>query len=236
MNPQLHISKDPVAVALEFAEMLVALAGQKEKLHVALAGGSTPQLLFDKLASDFIGRIDWRQIQFYWGDERCVPPGHAESNYRMTKKHLFDHINIPADNIHRIRGEKDPLQEAVRYGEVVNSTLPSKNGLPCFDLIMLGLGTDGHTASIFPHEMTLLEQKETCAVATHPDSGQKRVSLTGPVINNADQVAFLVTGSSKQVKVMEIIRKTGNWKGYPASYISPTHGELHWFMDRAAAG
>lgn len=236
MNPQLHISKDPVAVALEFADMLVTLARQKEKVNVALSGGSTPRLLFDKLASGFKDRIDWHKIHFYWGDERCVLPNHAESNFGMTKKHLFDHIHIPAENIHRILGEKDPLHEAARYGEVLNTNLPSKNGLPCFDLIMLGLGTDGHTASIFPHEIELLDHKEICAVATHPESGQKRVSLTGPVINNAAHIAFLVTGSSKQEKVTEITQKTGNWESYPASYISPSHGELHWFMDRAAAG
>ena len=235
MNPKLHVSKDPGAVAQDFAEKLMALMRPKVKLHVALSGGSTPQLLFDKLASDFKDSIDWQYIHFYWGDERCVPPGHAESNYGMTKKHLFDHINIPADNIHRIHGEKDPVQEAMRYGQEINANVPSNFGLPCFDLIMLGLGTDGHTASIFPHEMQLLEQKETCAVATHPESGQKRVSLTGPVINNAAYVAFLVTGSSKQEKVKEIFRKTGSWKSYPASYIAPTHGELHWFMDVAAA-
>ena len=143
---------------------------------------------------------------------------------------------MPEANVHRVLGENDPVQEAQRYGKEIEDGLPSANGLPQFDLIILGMGADGHTASIFPHEMELLDSKEVCAVATHPESGQKRVSLTGQVINNARVVTFLVTGASKAEKVVEIFNQSGDWKSYPASYIKPDSGELTWYLDKAANG
>ncbi len=232
----MHITPDPKSVAHHFANYLFALSQKSGALHVALSGGSTPQLLFDVLAADFKNKIDWTKLHFYWGDERCVPPGDPDSNFGMTKNHLFDHVAVPEKNIHRILGENEPLPEAGRYGREIEKNLPQANNLPCFDLIILGLGTDGHTASIFPHQMELLQQKEICAVATHPDSGQKRVSLTGPVINNAREVAFLVTGAGKKEKIGEIMHQKGNWRSYPAAFVQPTDGKLHWFMDEAAAG
>lgn len=233
---ELHISKDPLAAARSFAEFLWHLSEKTEKLTIALSGGSTPQLLFDLLASEYKNKLDWNKLHFYWGDERCVPPTNKESNFGMTMNHLFDHVPVPAGNIHRILGENAPDKEAKRHSEEIAANLPEVNRLPQFDLVMLGLGTDGHTASIFPHQMELLTAKEICVVATHPESGQKRVSLSGPVINNARFVVFLVTGESKREKVAEIHNKKGNWKAYPASFISPQAGELHWFMDEAAAG
>lgn len=233
---ELHISKDPLAVAHNFADFLSQLSQKSEKLTIALSGGSTPQLLFDVLASEYKHKLDWNKLHFYWGDERCVPPADKDSNFGMTKHHLFDHVPVPAGNIHRILGENTPDEEAIRHGEEIAANLPEVNRLPQFDLIMLGLGTDGHTASIFPHQMELLTAEEVCVVATHPESGQKRVSLSGPVINNARFVVFLVTGESKREKVAEILDKKGNWKTYPASFISPKGGELHWFMDEAAVG
>lgn len=236
MKPHLHIAATPEAVALEFANFLQEKASEKQQLHIALSGGSTPQLLFDLLAKDFRHSIDWERIHFYWGDERCVPPTHDDSNYKMTKEHLFDRVPVPADHIHRIEGERPPAEEAERYGAVVSKNVPQANQLPRFDMIILGLGTDGHTASIFPHQMELLTAPNVCAVATHPDSGQKRVTLTGPVINNAQQVAFLVTGSPKRDKVKAILHHTGGWEKYPGSFINNTPGELHWFLDEAAGG
>ena len=233
---ELHVSKDPLSVAHNFADFLWQLSQKTEKLTIALSGGSTPQLLFDVLASEYNDKLDWNKLHFYWGDERCVPPTDKESNFGMTKNHLFDHVPVPVGNIYRIIGENAPDQEAIRHSEEIASNLPEVNRLPQFDLVMLGLGTDGHTASIFPHQMELLTAEEICVVATHPESGQKRVSLSGQVINNARLVVFLVTGESKRDKIAEIHNKKGNWKTYPASFISPKDGELHWFMDEAAAG
>jgi 6-phosphogluconolactonase len=235
MNPILHISKDPSAVANEFAEFLTHEVKEADKLNIALSGGSTPQLLFDILASEYKSQIEWSKVHFYWGDERCVPPADPESNFGMTKRHLFSHLDVPEENIHRILGENDPAEEAVRYSKELERTLHSSEGLPCFDIVMLGMGTDGHTASIFPHQMGLLESPETCVVATNPESGQKRVSISGRIINNAKKVIFLMTGTSKAQKIQEILTKQGNWLRYPASYIQPKSRELHWFLDESAS-
>jgi len=232
---ELHISKNPEAVARDFAAFLVDLSKGSDKLNIALSGGSTPQLLFDILAADYKKAIDWSKMHFYWGDERCVPPTDKDSNYVMTKAHLFDKIGIQEANIHRIHGENDPKQEAQRHSHEIKKNVTHSDGLPRFDLVMLGLGTDGHTASIFPHEMELLKTTDTCVVATHPESGQKRISLSGPVINNAKAIAFLVTGASKHEKVREILKHRGKYRTYPASHIKPGNGVLYWFLDEAAS-
>ena len=235
MRPQLEILKDPDEVAKVFAAYLVQLIANGTQCNLALSGGSTPKILFDHLASEYGGSIDWPKVQLYWGDERCVPPEHEESNYRMTVEHLISRIEIPSGNIHRVRGEDDPETEAWRYGKEIMENLPSPNGLPQFDLIILGMGPDGHTASIFPPELYLLDSLKVCEVATHPESGQKRVTLTGKVINNATRVVFLVTGTEKAEKIEEILTHSGRWKDYPAAYILPEQGELKWFVDEAAA-
>ena len=227
--------KDPQSAAARFAEALIEVVRSKERVHIALSGGSTPKILFELLAKDFRGKVDWNEVHFYWGDERCVPPDHPESNFLMTKSNLLDHIEIPEGNIHRIKGEEDPEKEAVRYGDFLVDNMKTYRKLPRFDLIMLGLGTDGHTASIFPDQMDLLSSEEVCAVARHPESGQKRVTLTGTVINNAAEVAYLVSGKSKAEKVREILQQKGEYASYPASHIDPHDGNLVWYLDEAAA-
>ncbi|MEQ8576132.1 MAG: 6-phosphogluconolactonase, partial [Fulvivirga sp.] len=159
-----------------------------------------------------------------------------ESNYKMTLDHLLSKISIPKENIHRVLGENDPEGEAKRYGQLLVEKLKTANGIPQFDLVILGMGSDGHTASIFPHEIELWDSEKNCVVAIHPDSGQRRVSLTGRVINNAKEVAFLVTGADKKEKVTSILAKDGASKNYPASLVDPKSGKLYWFMDEAAKG
>ena len=175
-------------------------------------------------------------MHFYWGDERCVAPTHSESNYGAANELLFQLIELPEDNIHRVFGENNPAEEVLRYGQLISEKLPSVNGLPQFDIIILGLGEDGHTASIFPNRMDLLHSDHVCEVAEHPESGQKRITLTGKVINNAKEVCFLVTGESKHEKVHNIIHSLNDYQQYPAAHIQPPHGELIWFLDKAAAG
>lgn len=230
-----NISKTPQEVAEAFADHFVALAKTSEILTVALSGGSTPKILFDLLAELPNGPVDWSGIHFYWGDERCVPPTDGDSNYKMTVDHLLLKIDFPESNVHRVLGENNPKDEAVNYSKQITANLPSVNALPQFDLVILGMGGDGHTASIFPHEIELLDSENVCEVAIHPESGQKRITLTGNVINNAKEVCFLVTGAGKTDKIDEIFHQTGDWKTYPASYIKPTDGKLTWFMDEAAA-
>jgi len=230
-----NISKTPRAVAEAFAGHLIAQAKINAPFNVALSGGSTPKILFDLLAASHAQDINWSDIHFYWGDERCVPPADDDSNYKMTVDHLLSKIDFPEENIHRVLGENTPAEEAVNYGNQIETNLPLANGLPRFDLIILGMGGDGHTASIFPHEIELLDSDEICEVATHPESGQQRITLTGKVINNAKEICFLVTGAGKTEKIDEIFHRTGGWKSYPASYIRPEDGEITWFMDEAAA-
>lgn len=230
-----NVYKDKNKVAQEFSKFFSDLVQGKEIFHVALSGGSTPKVVFDVLASSFKDRIDWSKIHFYWGDERCVPPADDQSNYKMTVEHLFSKIEVPKGNIHRILGEAEPPREAFRYANLLEINLDRVDGTPQFDLIILGMGDDGHTASIFPHEIGLWNATEHCVVATHPESGQKRITITGQVINIAEEVAFLVTGDSKAEKVREVIQKEGNHAKYPASLVSPTSGNLSWFLDKAAA-
>jgi 6-phosphogluconolactonase len=232
---QARIYNTKQIVAEKFSEFFKDIVKGDAVYNVALSGGSTPKIVFDYLASNFAIDIDWSNIHFYWGDERCVAPTDDDSNYKMTVEHLLSKIEIPEANIHRILGENDPKEEAVRYGALLDKNLAKAHRIPQFDLVILGMGDDGHTASVFPHEIELWNSSENCEVAIHPDSGQKRVSLTGKVINNAVTVAFLVTGASKAEKVKEIIKEVDNYKDYPATLVKPTTNNLVWFLDIDAA-
>ena len=207
-----HIYKDNQAVAKAFAKYLAKQITKAPIFHIALSGGSTPKVLFEILAKDYADKIDWLKVHLYWGDERCVPFNDADSNFGMTEEKLLQHIDFPSTNIHRVIGQNKPSHEAIRYSNIINNYLPSKNNLPVFDLIILGMGSDGHTASIFPHQMELMTDENTCGVATHPESGQKRITLNGPVINNAKQIHFLVTGASKAPVVKKIFNKSRGYK------------------------
>lgn len=218
-----------------FTEYFVKLLNEKKgSFSVALSGGSTPKIWFEYLSENHKNDIDWNRVHFYWGDERCVAPDDKDSNYAMTKSHLLDHIEIPQGNIHRIMGELEPEEASLLYAKELSDHLNSNN-IPVFDLIILGMGDDGHTASIFPHQIDLWDSDEFCVVATHPISGQHRVSITGNVINHAKSVAFLVTGENKTERVKEIIDEEPNASYYPASLVKPIEGTLHWFLDASAA-
>lgn len=233
---KLKIAKTKQDVALDFSRYLAILIAAREEVHIALSGGSTPKIVFDELAANFQEDINWKGVHLYWGDERCVDPTDDDSNYKMTVEHLISKIEIPKENIHRIKGENEPEYEAKRYSELLNENLPKSDGVPSFDLVILGMGDDGHTASIFPHEIDIWHSERYCEVAIHPDSGQKRVSIVGVIINNAQIVTFLVTGANKVDKVDEIINKKGDFEKYPASLVAPKSGDLIWFLDAPAAG
>jgi 6-phosphogluconolactonase len=235
------VEKEPVALVFQnkislvkgFTEFVIKLINQKKgTFFLAFSGGSTPKSWFDYLAENHAEDIPWERLQIFWGDERCVPADDPESNYGMTKKHLLEKIKIPEENLHRIQGELDPASAAEQYEKELKDNLGDK---PVFDLIILGMGDDGHTASIFPHEIKLWDSNRLCVVATHPISVQKRVSFTGRVINNATAVTFLVTGEKKSERVREIINEEPNSVYYPASHVKPEKGTLHWFFDHEAA-
>ncbi|MCW1736167.1 6-phosphogluconolactonase [Anaerorudis cellulosivorans] len=233
---KIKIAEDIASLNKAFTEWMKTILSQQEEITLALSGGSTPKSLFDYWAKHHATDIDWEKIKFFWSDERCVPPTDNESNYKMAKEHLFDRIAIPEEHIFRIYGENDPEKEAKRYAEVLKREIKTVNGIPSFDILMLGMGEDGHTASIFPLQIHLWDSEELCIVGTHPITGQKRISLSGKTINAAQNVAILVAGEAKADKVKEIIEsKETAQKRYPAAKVSPTSGNLVWFMDREAA-
>jgi len=203
---------------------------------IALSGGSTPKVVFEYLAAHFVGEIAWEKVQVFWSDERCVPPDSLESNYRMAKGSLLDRVPIPANQVFRMQGEADPAAEAVRYTEAVHQSIPHSNGFPVFDLLMLGLGDDGHTASIFPHNSHLFYSEHPFEVADHPQSGQQRITVTGQTINHANAVVFIATGAAKAEMVANVLKKRAGWEKLPAALVNPEAGRLVWLLDEAAAG
>jgi 6-phosphogluconolactonase len=223
------------AFALELYIRTKTCSEQNKTFTLALSGGTTPRIIYSQLARRHDLAIPWQWIHLFWSDERCVQPDDKESNYGMTRQLLLDNIGIPQTNIHRIRGEDDPREEARRYTSEIKDFTVSHNGSPSFDLILLGIGQDGHTASIFPDQMGLLQSDEICEVSIHPLTLQKRITLTGKIINNASSLTFLAIGKHKARVVSEIIHRDKQAENYPAFYISLTNGDTEWFLDEEAA-
>ncbi len=235
MNANIKIYNTPELLAESFAVFLTKKVSEKERYNIALSGGSTPEIIFEVLAKNFSDKINWSKVHFFWGDERCVAPDSDESNYKMAKQTLFDKINISKDNIHRIRGESKPIGEAIRYSDEILINLPVENNIPCFDLIMLGLGEDGHTASIFPDRPDLFQSKKICESVKHPLTHQDRITITGPVINNARCAAFFVTGKNKSIIVKKIIKRLPESNMLPASKVNLSNNNLQWYLDSASS-
>lgn len=227
-------TKDVVKGLAKEIYKLTKSSGQ-ERFNIVLSGGNTPTELFKRINKKYAYSIDWERIHLWWGDERCVEPDNVNSNFKQAYDFLISHILIPDENIHRIKGENNPEEEALRYAAEINKNLNFRGENPVFDLVLLGLGEDGHTASIFPDELELFEDERICAVTKHPLSGQKRITITGRVLNNANRVFFMVTGANKAQRISEIMNDDEAAKLLPAYYISPSNGELIWFIDEAAA-
>lgn len=206
-----------------------------ENVSIALSGGSTPKQIFKYIADNYAENIDWQKLKIFFGDERCVPPNHNDSNFKMAKEELFDKISIPGENIYRIQGENEPVKETERYSEILKSNLPFQNNLPQFDIVMLGLGEDGHTASIFPDQIDKFYSDKICEVAAHPQTNQNRITISGSVINNAKLIVFIVTGEKKANIISDILSESASSTMYPASLVSPKQGELIWMLDTEAS-
>lgn len=231
----LHIFGTPEELAHQLADELTSqIAASVSTFNLAISGGKTPDLLFEALAKNPRSAI-WQKVHFWWVDERMVPPDHPESNFGAANRLLFSKIEIPETNIHRIKGENFVEDEAKSYAEQIAKNLPMSDGWPVFDLVLLGMGDDGHTASIFPDQMQLLKSTNICAVAEHPGSGQKRVTLTGQVINHARSVIFMVTGKNKSERIFEIFSVPEKARLLPAAHIKPAAGNLKWYLDQNAA-
>jgi len=234
MEPVTHILKSPQDLANAFAKQLIKWINETpgNTFHLALSGGTTPSILYRLLAEKYSNKVPWQKIHFWWGDERMVPPGNPDSNFGVVNKLIFSKFKLSPDQIHRIKGEEEPIAEAKRYGLEMEKLIPLVNNLPAFDLILLGLGEDGHTASIFPDQIQLMESDEITGIAMQPITGQQRITLTGRVLNNAKKVAFLVSGESKASIFNQVIHGSERALVYPAAHIHPD-GELHWFVDEA---
>lgn len=238
MEKTINIFKSIDELSQFFGEQLLTRIHKLPEGHffsLVLSGGSTPKAIFQYLALHFRNQVPWNKILIFWGDERCVPPQNEESNYLMARNNLFDKIPLPVENIFRMKGEVEPQAEAVRYAEVVRQHVPSQNNIPCFDFVMLGLGDDGHTASIFPDNLALFSSNKLFDVAEHPQTKQKRITASGMLINNAKTVAFLATSEAKSAMVATILEQKKEWKKLPASWVHPADGELLWLLDNQAA-
>ena len=239
MNPILHVFDTSNDTAHAVAELILCKSKEKNKqslpFNIALSGGNTPKLLFTILAEEYADSIPWNLVRLFWVDERCVPPTHAESNFGMTYENLLKQVPIHDFNIFRMQGELEPETEATRYQRLLENELPIHNEFPQFDLILLGMGDDGHTASIFPDNMQLLHSDLAVSVSVHPTSGQKRITLTGQTINQADQVVFLVTGDSKKDILRQIIQHKPESEKYPAAYVHSVSGNIEFYLDKQAA-
>ena len=237
MKNKLYTYESPESLADNVSDLLmnwIALSGESQ-FHIAISGGSTPNLLFKTLASKYADSVLWKKTHFWWVDERMVSPDNPESNFGVANQLLFSKIAIPENNIHRIKGENEPLQEAENYSCQMVDTLRIQSGRPLLDLVILGIGEDGHTASIFPNQLGLLKSDKIYEVAYHPVTNQSRVTLTGSQINNAARICFLVTGANKAERMTEIFSNDDKANSLPASYIRPLHGELVWHCDESAA-
>lgn len=239
MEPAIKIFDSPDKVAESLADLLVNLISSKIAeggfFSIAISGGNTPGLLFLKLAEIERGSINWAKVHFFWVDERCVPPDDHESNFGMARKTLLDPLKIPVCNVHRMRGEDEPHREVLRYSEELREFLQEKNGLLYFNAILLGLGEDGHTASIFPGNEDLFLSDDLCVRTIHPDTGQSRITITGKLINNSENLIFMVTGKNKSGIIKEILEPVDKELRYPASFVRPYKGKLSWYIDSSAA-
>jgi 6-phosphogluconolactonase len=221
--------------ARRFAELAEVFTGDTGRFTVALSGGSTPKAMFQILAEKpFADALPWRSIYFFWGDERCVPPDHADSNYRMASESLLSKVPIPAENIFRIPAEDDDHQRAAaRYSETLQKFFGEE--WPHFDLVFLGMGADGHTASLFPGTKAL-KAHDRIAAANYVDKFQSwRITLTADAINRARNVIFLVAAQDKAPALKEVIEGPRNPELYPSQLIDPFYGTLLWMIDEAAA-
>jgi 6-phosphogluconolactonase len=228
--------------ARRFAQAAGDAVNSRGMFVVALSGGATPRSMYAQLAGPlYASSVPWPLVQVLWGDERCVPPDHAASNYRTAREALLDHVPIPAASVHRIRGEDDPAVAARTYEQELRRLLGTPEGPPRdtpetrIDLVLLGLGDDGHTASLFPGAPLLTDREHwVMAHCTHMEPPW-RVTLTPAIINGAAEILFLVSGAGKAAIVQRVLEGPLRPDELPAQLIAPAHGRVHWLLDAAAA-
>ena len=228
-----------LASARLFAAKVAEAVSKRGTARVAISGGSTPQAVFKLLADPahpFMNTVPWDKLQLFWVDERCVPPDNPESNYGVCKQLLLDEVAIPSANVHRMEGELAPEEAASRYESTLRNTLKLEGAeSPAFDLLLLGMGDDGHTASLFPHTEALHEIGRLCVANHVPQKDTWRISLTFPVINQASEVVFQLAGAAKTDVVAEVFTGPRDVDRLPSQLIRPSNGRLLIQMDEIAA-
>lgn len=239
---EIILCRDPMEVsqlaARLFAERVEHAIATRGNFTVALSGGSTPKGLYGTLAMPpYRNSIPWPNMHLFWGDERCIPPTHPDSNYQMVKEALLVKVPIPAENVHRIPAElEDPQVAADTYEQLLRMhSLLSGRPFPRFDLVLLGLGEDGHTASLFPATEVLNEKERWVAAPYVQKLSVHRITLTPPVINRAATIIFVVTGEAKAAILKQVLESEYRPDQLPAQLVRAEHGRLYWLVDRAAA-
>jgi 6-phosphogluconolactonase len=235
-NVEIKVMPDPKAVCEEAARRIVAMAEQKlaDNRHIfslVLSGGSTPKALYEMLAAEpYRSQLNWSKVEIYFGDERCVPPDHKDSNYLMAYNAMLSKLPLPEPNIHRMRGELTPEEAAIDYGRL----LKEKFGDGGPDLILLGMGDEGHTASLFPGTTAQDETHHRCVANFVPKLNAWRVTMTYPFINRAKEVMMLITGAAKAETLQQVLEGPKDVKRLPIQGVEP-RGKLVWLLDAAAA-
>jgi 6-phosphogluconolactonase len=238
MIKEINIFNSPEILSRHLSdELQSSINNSNGNFSMAVSGGSTPLVMFNILAEPYYkDNLKWDKVHFFWCDERCVNQDNSESNYGSAKRILFDRIDIPNANIHYIHGEANPVEEVVRYSNEIEKYVPAGgNSLPTLDRVLLGLGEDGHTASLFPGENLLFVYSNIAGVAKHPATGQKRISLTADLICSAKRITFVVTGKAKAKVLYEILQDLPLSKNYPAGEIKARSKNIDWIIDKEAA-
>jgi 6-phosphogluconolactonase len=237
-----QVYPDAATLTHAAAEHFVARAAEavtaRGRFTITLSGGSTPRSTYTLLASDeYAPRVDWSRVHVFWGDERCVPPDHPDSNYRTAHEALLRHVPIPTGNVHRIHGELEPERAAREYERALLTVFGASPGgpPPRFDLVLLGMGDDGHTASLFPGTAAVHEGERWVVAHLVPKLSAWRVTLTPAVINAAAHATFLVSGAAKAERLREVLKGPHRPDVLPAQIVNPTGGQLLWLVDAAAA-
>jgi 6-phosphogluconolactonase len=240
MKPEVRVFHEVERLSRHAANLFVEESNRsiqgRNRFLVALNGGSSPTRLFQLLATEYRDQVAWGKVHVFWGDERCVPPTDSGSNYKQALDLMMSHVPIPEENIHRAKGELDPLTAAADYSLTLKRYAEPALNFPRFDLVYLGMGEDGHTASLFPGSSVQVTEPVLAVTASYQNRPANRVTLTQLVFNQARTVVFMATGEKKAETLAEVLSDRYNPAQYPAQRIDPQDGQLIWLVDDAAAG
>lgn len=235
---KLHIFKNKEmlgeGIASWICELINSTLNQQEYFTLALSGGETPKILFNKLASpEYKEKVNWQRVHFFWGDERAVPFKDNRNNAKMAYNLLIDHLNIPNSQVHIMRTDIEPLFAAMEYSKILHSYF--NNTASTFDLVLLGMGDDGHTLSLFPGGQNITEDKDWVTAIYNKTQKMYRITLMPQIVNRSSAIAFMVDGEKKASVLEKVLEGEYDPNKFPAQFIKPSNSNLHWFLDEAAS-